>query len=86
MRPPIEFKFRWGRLPVSRKSLPFRYAAWHYFLRHLVERYGRDSFQRFLLAYLDDPEPYPEHSTKVYGRHLPDVVADFQNVVRQGRL
>jgi len=75
-----------GGLTASPESLPFRYAAWHYFLRYLVERYGRDSFQRFLLAYLNDPAPYREHFAKVYGRPLADVVADFQGVVRQGRL
>ena len=73
-------------LPVSLESLPFRYAAWHFFLRYLVERYGRENLQRFLLAYLEDPDSHREHFAKVYGRNLPDVVASFQEVVRQGHL
>lgn len=72
-------------LPVSRESMPFRYAAWHYFLRHLVERYGRESFQRFLLAYLDEPSSHQKHFAKVYGRTLADEVADFQKIIRQDR-
>ena len=73
-------------LPASQGSVPFRYAAWHYFLRYLTERHGREKLQRFLLAYMDDPGSYQAQFARVYGQSLADAVADFQQAVRQGRL
>lgn len=64
-------------------DIRFAYVLWRYFLEDLVKTHGRDEFQRFLTAYINDPDHFREIFHREYGMEVSTAAAEFQARVRR---
>lgn len=64
-------------------NMRIAYQVWRYFLEHLIETRGRDSFQRYMNAYIEDPSSYRDLFIRVYGTSLEGAIRQFQDDVRR---
>jgi hypothetical protein len=67
-------------------DMQFAYPTWRYFCEFLMEHYGRDRFQQFLLATMSSPKSwrgdFSGDFSGVFGEPLETAVAFYQNRVR----
>ncbi|MBX3277985.1 MAG: hypothetical protein KF868_08300 [Acidobacteria bacterium] len=64
-------------------SVRMAYPTQRYFLEYLKARFGAESFQRFMLAYMDAPGEYRRRFSEAFGLSLPDAVAEYQRALRE---
>ena len=61
------------------------YAAWRYFVEYMMRMRGRDVFQGYLLAFLQNPEDAAPLFQRTFGIALPDAVIEFERQVGAGQ-
>ena len=59
-------------------DIRFAYGAWRYFLEDLIATRGRDPFQRFLLACMNNPDHFRESFRREYDRGIAEAVRQFE--------
>lgn len=64
-------------------NMRFAYPVWRYFTEYLITRYGRDAYQRYLLAVAADPAEWRAHFGQIFGRAFGDEIDAFQETLRQ---
>ena len=77
LRPVIDPDRRQGTL-----DLRFAYPVWRYFNEYLMTAFGRDAYQRFLMAVAADPTGWRERFQQVFGRSFDDEIESFQDSLR----
>jgi hypothetical protein len=61
------------------------YQTWRYFLEHLIDTHGRGLFQRFMTAYIAQPDEYRTLFSRVYGVPFAQAIQQFQEDIRMGK-
>ncbi|MFN7934339.1 MAG: hypothetical protein U0R19_13500 [Bryobacteraceae bacterium] len=63
-------------------SIRYAYQVWRYFCEFLMEHYGRETFQRYLLEVMTDPPRWREKFEAVFGESLEKAVGRYQEKLR----
>jgi hypothetical protein len=66
-------------LEMSPNELKFKYTFYGFFLDFLIENYGIDKFQKYLINYLDNPGQYKELFIDVYSIDHHEILKNFQS-------
>lgn len=66
----------------SKFSIRYAYQVWRYFCEFLIEHYGRETFQRYLLQVMTDPPGWRGTFERVFGESLEKAVQRYQEKLR----
>jgi len=66
-------------------DMRFNYPAWRYFLEYMIRTRGRDTFQRYLLGFMQEPESYLPLFRQTFAISFTDAIHEFENQVREGK-
>ncbi|MGE0101898.1 MAG: hypothetical protein AB7H86_08805 [Blastocatellales bacterium] len=66
-------------------SAKLAYVAQSNFIEYLQHEAGRDTFQRFLLAYIKDPDNYRNLFEESFHIPFPEAIVRFQRSIRDGK-
>lgn len=63
-------------------QIRFAYQVWRYFCEFLIEHYGREAFQRYLLAVMADPPAWRAQFQSVFHASFEEAVQIYQEKLR----
>ena len=62
-------------------DMRFAYPVWRYFNEYLMTRYGRNTYQRFLMAVASNPSGWRTQFEPIFGRPFGDEIETFQETL-----
>lgn len=60
----------------------FNYTLYRYFIQYLMDTFGKEKFQTFLKAYIEDPREYRKLFSDMYGISFEDALKGFEGAYR----